>query len=177
MEVCTTTQCQATCQRTRCSSTGANHGQRQTNSKTNSMGVVYKYATNWFQYSLAATYDNNRYFQGMDNATARTRVRRLRFSGHCCRRVGEMAPRTFVWQPAHGRTSQIRSAFTCVDSPRKDMGQEPGELHMVMKDSDFWRRIIGVQHHPWPTVSLLCQTNRVTSLTRSYTDITYAMPQ
>ena len=41
---------------------------------------------------------------------------------HCYTRNADMASRTIIWQPAHGRASQGRPAFTFIDSLNEDVG-------------------------------------------------------
>ena len=65
--------------------------------------------------------------------------------GHCYRCNDEMASRTNLWQPVHGRTSQGRPAlcnWLNIDL-RKDVELEPGELNMEMRDGDVWRQTVG----------------------------------
>ena len=56
----------------------------------------------------------------LQRKSEKIRRRRLKFSGHCRRSKGEMAPQLVLWTPKHGHRKQGRPTLTYIDTQTKD---------------------------------------------------------
>ena len=77
--------------------------------------------------------------------TAKITNRRLRFAGHCKRRIGSVVSNLITWQPTQGKRRAGRPTKTYVDQLQADTGYTTGEIESCMENRNLWRALIGVR--------------------------------